>query len=777
MYKQLQAIYKRTTDIIPKTFGGLFPNLRIMLFLFTVMFPAVLCFLAIPAQGEPMVFERIAEGGFWKDNDLLEHDPHNTRAFSMAWFPSGEEGKLYVGTGRDIFNLRYFSSRPMPLFDPWPIELDTNGDGQIDESDISWNDYNGNGEFDEGEGLDTRAQIWRYTPESEKWERVYRSPWGEEGILGSGQMGRDYGYRSMTVFTEPDGTEALYIGSAIPTGEGAVILRTVTGDSQEDFEIISTWQNFEGLGSGQLSAIRSMVEFKGKLYTTPIGYNAIGTVYESVHRTGGPPTSWRPVSLKGFGVDANTDLYEMAVFNGFLYVGTLNHAEGYQIWKSKCDPNYLDPNNEELYEWTKVITDGAYRGPLNEVVLSMRVFKGTDGVEHLYVGGAIEGGGYDPVFDIGPGAPELIRIIPSAGVAVSNFPSDSDTFELICGEARVNPVTGDDIFPISSMGPGFNNPFAGYFWWMDEYDGWLYIGTFDSSVFLWYIPPEEFKDPEFGEKMKDPELRDYIVGNAGGFDIWKTDGEKWLPVNWTGFENPFNAGVRRLLSTPIGLVVGVANEFSDAPVPEGGTQIWVGVPGEIAKPTDLLVNPEANRIKLRWTPSEGAVQYLVIKLNQEDGPDDFVPELVGVTRENFIIDTNVEQGGYYGYYVLADTGVGLSELSEDNLGDYAGAHAEDMFMFTLGNLTFDRATRQFVQTVSITNYKAPLKSVPVVLEGLTPNVTLANQEGIDESGSPFVYSPNVPADGKPVRFTLKFNNPTFAPIKYVPFVVYRSIGE
>jgi hypothetical protein len=80
-----------------------------------------------------------------------------------------------------------------------------------------------------------------------------------------------------------------------------------------------------------------------------------------------------------------------------------------------------------------------------------------------------------------------------------------------------------------------------------------------------------------------------------------------------------------------------------------------------------------------------------------------------------------------------------------------------------------------VQQVAITNYKAQLGSVPIVLEGLTPKVTLANQSGIDESGSPFIYSPSIPASGQPVWFTLRFNNPTFAPINYVPFVVYRSI--
>jgi len=752
MYKQLQTI-QNTTNIMPHNL--LWWNFRKTLFLVAVILPAVFFFLTTLAQGEPMVFSRIAEGGFWKDNG--EYDPYNTRVHSMAWF----NGKLYVGTSRCILNLKYFGPRKA-AFEPYPVELDTNGDGKIDPRDICWNDAppigNGNGEFDEGEGLDTRAQIWRYTPETGKWEMVYRSPWIN---TPNGKMGREYGYRSMAVLTEPDGTKALYIGSAIPTGDGAVILRTLTGDSQDDFEIISAWDDFEGLTIGNLIGIRSIVEFKGKFYTTPIGYNKIGIVYESVHENGGPPTSWRPVSLQGFKAEEasyNKDLYEMCVYNGFLYVGTLN-PNGYQIWKSDCAT--LDTETVGLYRWKKVITDGAYRGELNESVLCMCVFQGTDGVERLYVGGAIEGGGYDPVEDIGPGTAELIRINPD------------DTFDLICGlnpeEVRINPETGEPILPISGMGPGFNNAFTGYFWWMAKHDGWLYVGTFDSSVFLRYIPPEELKDPTFRDAlMKDPELAEEIIGLTGGFDFFRTnDGVKWLPVTISGFGSPLNAGIRRLVSTPIGLVVGVVNEFSDAPVPEGGAQVWVGNPGEIALPTDLLVNCEAERIKLKWMPSKGAIRYFVFKYIQDVGH-----ELVDVTEDNFIVDTKVDPGVYYTYCVLADTGAGISDLPPEEYAE--PAHAEDMFMFTLGKITFDRATRQFVQRVAVTNYKAQLGSVPIVLEGLTPKVTLANQAGIDESGSPFIYSPPIPANGKPVWFTLKFNNPTFAPINYVPFVVYRS---
>ena len=39
------------------------------------------------------------------------------------------------------------------------------------------------------------------------------------------------------------------------------------------------------------------------------------------------------------------------------------------------------------------------------------------------------------------------------------------------------------------------------------------------------------------------------------------DGVNWDPVTLTGFENPYNYGVRTLESTPWGLFVGTANPF------------------------------------------------------------------------------------------------------------------------------------------------------------------------------------------------------------------------
>ena len=75
--------------------------------------------------------------------------------------------------------------------------------------------------------------------------------------------------------------------------------------------------------------------------------------------------------------------------------------------------------------------------------------------------------------------------------------------------------------PLSGLGPGFNNPQAGYVWQMCEHDGWFYAGTTVRTPFVWFADwdrmPEGFPRPE-------PEVLDEYVWDYGGADIY------WRPV-------------------------------------------------------------------------------------------------------------------------------------------------------------------------------------------------------------------------------------------------------
>ncbi|MFH0340746.1 MAG: hypothetical protein ACHBNF_01180 [Chromatiales bacterium] len=265
------------------------------------------------------------------------------------------------------------------------------------------------------------------------------------------------------------------------------------------------------------------------------------------------------MSQPGFGDARNTVISELATFNGFLYAGTINPADGYQIWKTKAE-------RKPPYEWAKVVTSGACRGNLNEAVISFCVFRGA-----LYVGSGISMGGHDRKNNVGPAAAELIRIHPD------------DTWDLISGTPRL--TAQGNKWPLSSMGPGFDNPFCGYLWRMEKHGGYLYVGTFDSSVFMPYA--DLSKRP--GVKVLEFIGIEKTLGKRGGAELWRSaDGASWEPMTDNGFGNPYNYGIRNIISTPGCLFVGTANPFGPqvaletmsgswvyAENPRGGLEVWM----------------------------------------------------------------------------------------------------------------------------------------------------------------------------------------------------------
>jgi hypothetical protein len=467
-------------------------------------------------------FIRIAHRGFeGLDPENRElGSPHNSYAWSMAMF----KDQLYVGTMRDLLCLVALTGR-----EQLTEELVDCPDSALD--------------------LDLRAEIWRYTFKTETWERVFQSPLIEVDFpdpAGPQPFALHIGYRSMAVHTEPDGEEALYISTfgRSPLGQ---ILRTTDG---ETFTNIFNPGSFPDIALG---GFRGLVSYKNKLYATPVGSGAdantspFPVVIELVDSATG---TWRQVSEVGFGDPGNETVFELQVFDGFLYAGTGNES-GFQLFRTKLEP---DPENHDFYLWERVLTDGAFRGPDNQSAISMVPFQ-----DHLYIGTAVEqalANGQTP-----PPA-ELLRI------------DSQGRFDLICG----NPRQTDQGFkaPLSGRSAGCGNPFNTYIWRMAEHEGELYIGSFDNSSFLPAVGPLLGLSEDASQTIAD---------ETAGFDLWKTsDGTNLLDITHDGFRNPLNYGTRNLVSTPHGLAIGTANPFTDAPGQAfltGGTQIWLGEPQPI----------------------------------------------------------------------------------------------------------------------------------------------------------------------------------------------------
>lgn len=95
---------------------------------------------------------------------------------------------------------------------------------------------------------------------------------------------------------------------------------------------------------------------------------------------------------------------------------------------------------------------------------------------------------------------------------------------------------------------------------------------------------------------------------------------------------------------------------------------------------------------------------------------------------------------------------------------------------TPGPFVFHRGSNEYVQKVTVTNNSGSvIKGVSsLVLQNLSSNATLVNQSGttvnLAPTGSPYRDSHDTLDVGETITYTLKFSNPTNAPITYTPSV-------
>ena len=355
-------------------------------------------------------FKCIAQGGMG--------DGWNNYAHCMAWF----QDHLYVGTSRAILAMIRVNDPP-PALTHWPIN------SPEDVYDI-----------------DRRAHIWRYNPRTEQWRQVFVSPM-VEGRTGQ-VVARDIGYRGIAVFQGPqDEAPALYVCTwSSSRGQPPVIMRSADGVSFAPIPRPS-WGEF-------VNTFRTLVPFKNRLFTTPTGSTAgYGKAQECV---GGAPVIyvchdpqsgiWEEASLPGFGDPNNVTTFEMTVFRD---PPVCRH---YQCRERLSGLENQGRGRHPPYEWTRVVTQGAYRGKLNEIAVSMCELNGA-----LYIGSGIVNGGYHRLAKVGPAAGEIIRIYAD------------DSWDLIIGNPRLTP---DGLkFPLGHHGPGFDNFFNGYIWRMYAHEG------------------------------------------------------------------------------------------------------------------------------------------------------------------------------------------------------------------------------------------------------------------------------------------------------------------
>ncbi|HEY2761111.1 MAG TPA: hypothetical protein VGI75_10215, partial [Pirellulales bacterium] len=454
-------------------------------------------------------FKRVAEGGFG--------DGSNSYAYSSCWY----DDHLYIGSNRDILPLLILRLPFEPPFRVQPVPVPK--------------DYT---------GLDLRGQIWRYNPRTKFWQRIYQAPMlpGYQGRL----VPEAFGFRAMAVFQgKSDERPAIYTLPFVGRNAlEAVALRSIDGLSFHRIPPPCVPGVAEVFGS-----FRSITPFKGRLFASPSsskprpeasGYTKDGreihvtlanTSRASAVMCSDDPAggNWELSSLPLFGDRTNSSIFDMTPCGDYLYSGAFNLRHGFQLYRTKAE-------GPPPHEWELVLDLGADRGALNQSAISMAAFQGC-----LYVGTCIQNSGYDPLYQVGPAAGEVLRVFPDK------------TWDLVVGEPRMTRQ-GMKI-PTSGLRAGFDNPLAGYIWRMGVHDGTLYVGTCDNSAFVPFSKGDAW--PDHSRFLLDSSFLDRYMSMVGGCEVWRTsDGDAWSPVTRNGFGNPHNLGIRTIISTPVGLFIG-----------------------------------------------------------------------------------------------------------------------------------------------------------------------------------------------------------------------------
>ena len=215
---------------------------------------------AAPAAAQQVVSSELVQAALQGFGDR-----QNSHSWGISWW----RNKLYIGTGRATHCVQQATLE---------FYLPDSGNYPPLEEDLACTP--------DAHDLPLQAEIWRWTPETDTWEMLYRSPNDVpiQGTVPQKYTSRDIGFRAMQIFREADGTEALYVsgvssrGGQLGTGfNGPVppprILRSVDG---ETFQPIPQDPG-TFMGDLMLAGFRSLVSYKGKLYVlASVGLAAAG---------------------------------------------------------------------------------------------------------------------------------------------------------------------------------------------------------------------------------------------------------------------------------------------------------------------------------------------------------------------------------------------------------------------------------------------------------------------------------------------------------------------
>ena len=323
----------------------------------------------------------------------------------------------------------------------------------------------------------------------------------------------------------------------------------------------STWDRVYEADEAD-SGFRKMVEYNGKLYAGTLNSTeGASLVCFNPNSTkcpvnGNSAPEWSEVSCDMTKNANNISIRTMLVHNEELYVGTENNKTGGELWKYNGTT------------WTQIQTFKDDASVAELAVYDNKMYVGTWNFTDKF--GLYESSNCNTFTDVTPkfdGSDELsnlgvmqLKVFKDKlflgtvnyenGFTLLSYEKPNDQNP----EGKWNVITTD----------GLGDPSNAYSWSMQEWNGKLYLGTFNDGLYSGIYDP----------------LPIPLDGRA---QLWCSEnGENWSQVMGDGFGSAFNYGIRTMTVTHDGrLVMGTASNMM-IPDPLVLDSFLTGILGNIA---------------------------------------------------------------------------------------------------------------------------------------------------------------------------------------------------
>ena len=431
--------------------------------------------------------------------------PNGDRTNGYAWAMAESNNYIYIGSNRNII-----FSLIKGIFNQGNLgEIITNILFKGDVPTYS---------------TDNAAKIFRYNKKTNKIELVYKSELAPEGKV------YEIGYRSAVSFKPyNEDTESIYIG-----GFGSKYARILK--FKKNYVIGTDKPEVVFIDNTGSSSIRAMATHEDKLYfgllinDTDLRIMESATPNETTQNIVADLNDFNNIPSVDVGSAGAGGIFDLISYNGYLYaiIGSGSkpiEESGFLVFKGKHVGLMSEDSNPYGWKWEMIVGPGAKyeagMGVPSYAIATPFKYRASDGKEYVYIGtftNVIQTVQKLTSFDFSYLYKNFVK-----PTQLYRF-DENDNWEMVIG----TPQEGEPLQTrIGNYKAGFvpersliNYSSNHYTWRMEEYDGKLFLGTFDSSTLYDYLVPKSI--PDYVDSFDD--ILELLLEFLSHIDLIDSDG-------------------------------------------------------------------------------------------------------------------------------------------------------------------------------------------------------------------------------------------------------------